>query len=73
MAPSFAQDIRPLFRAQDVGAMSFAFDLTSYEDVKANAADIHERLAEGDMPCDGAWPDDKVQLFREWMEAGSPA
>ena len=71
MAPSFETDIRPLFRDQDVRAMSFAFDLASHEDVKGNAADIYQQLAAGHMPCDGAWPEERVQLFREWMETGS--
>jgi hypothetical protein len=71
MAPSFEADIRPLFRDQDVRAMSFAFDLTSHGDVKENAADIYQKLAAGEMPCDGAWPTEQVQLFREWMESGS--
>jgi hypothetical protein len=71
--PGYATDIKPLFRAQDIGAMSFAFDLGSYEDVRDNAADIYERLVDGSMPCDGAWPAEQLELFREWMEGGSPA
>ena len=70
--PGFERDIRPLFRPGDVEAMTFAFDLTSYEDVRANAEEIYERLAEGSMPCDASWPDEQVERFREWMEAGSP-
>ena len=31
---SFEQDIGPLFRPQDVNAMDWAFDLSSYDDVK---------------------------------------
>jgi len=73
MAPSFGADIRPLFRDQDIGAMSFAFNLGSYEDVRDNAPDIYERLAEGTMPCDSAWPAEHVQLFHDWMDAGSPS
>src|SRR5438874_10691236 len=42
---TFAQDIRPLFRDRDVRSMSFAFDLSSYEDVRTNAEEIYERLA----------------------------
>jgi hypothetical protein len=69
---SFEGDIRPLFRPEDADAMSWAFDLTSYEDVKANAEAIYERLAEGSMPCDEAWPDERVQRFRSWVDAGMP-
>ena len=69
---SFASDIRPLFRADDAEAMSWAFDLASYEDVKKNAEAIYERLAEGSMPCDDPWPDEQVQRFRDWIDAGMP-
>jgi hypothetical protein len=70
---SFASDIRPLFRADDAEAMSWAFDLASYEDVKKNAEANYERLAEGSMPCDDPWPDEQVQRFRDWIDAGMPA
>ncbi|MGB2954179.1 MAG: hypothetical protein WBB74_12430 [Gaiellaceae bacterium] len=69
---SFEQDIRPLFRPGDVDSMTFAFDLSSYEDVRANAEQIYERLAEGSMPCDGHWPEQQVELFRSWVDGGSP-
>jgi hypothetical protein len=69
-APSFAGDIRPLFREEDAEAMDFAFDLCSYEDVRENAAEILERVEDGSMPCDGEWPDERVQLFRSWIDAG---
>ena len=67
---AFARDIRPLFSDRDVSAMSSRFDLSSYEDVCANAERIYERLAEGTMPCYGAWPPDDVQRFREWIDGG---
>ena len=68
--PSFQADIRPLFRDDDIDAMSFAFDLGSYEDVRDNAEDIYDRLADGTMPCDTAWPDDQVARFRAWIDEG---
>lgn len=70
--PSFARDIRPLFRAEDVDAMAESFDLSSYQDVRANAENIHQRLAAGDMPCDQAWSGEHVQRFRAWIKAGYP-
>jgi hypothetical protein len=70
--PTFAHDIRLLFRDSDVEEMRFAFDLSQYDDVKSNAAAIYERLADGSMPCDEAWPAERITLFRQWMEAGSP-
>lgn len=69
---SFERDIRPLFREEDVDAMSFAFDLSSYDDVQDNAEEIHARLAEGTMPCDAPWPAEQVERFRAWMDAGMP-
>ena len=70
---SFDQDIGPLFRPQDVNAMDWAFDLSSYDDVEENAEDIYDRLANGTMPCDRAWPAEQVQLFRAWIDAGAPS
>jgi hypothetical protein len=69
---TFARDIRPLFRDRDISSMTFAFDLSSYEDVRANAEGIYERLAEGTMPCDGPWPAEDVDRFRTWIDTGSP-
>ena len=70
--PSFARDIAPLFREEDVAAMAFAFDLRDYDDVKANADAIYERLADGSMPCDAPWPPEQVGVFRQWIEDGCP-
>jgi hypothetical protein len=71
--PSFARDIQPLFRASDREAMDFAFDLWDYDDVRAHAEDILERLADGTMPCDGEWSDEQIAAFRRWRDAGMPA
>ena len=70
---NFARDIRPLFRDQDVEEMQFAFDLSEYDDVKAKAEAILERLSDGSMPCDGAWSDEQIELFRQWMQEGYEA
>jgi hypothetical protein len=70
---TFAQDIRPLFTDRDIGSMSRFFDLSSYDDVRANAESIYERLADGSMPCYGAWPADDVQRFRTWIDGGFSA
>jgi truncated hemoglobin YjbI len=69
----FEQHIRPLFRERDRKSMRFAFDLWSYADVKANAGGILERLQDGSMPCDGAWPEEKVAAFRRWTKTGMGA
>jgi hypothetical protein len=68
--PGFENDIKPLFREQDRQRMAFAFDLGSYDDVKQYSDGILERLEEGDMPCDGAWPDEQVEVFRSWLQSG---
>jgi Ferritin-like len=69
---TYEQDIRPLFRDRDIQSMSFAFDLSSYNDVRTNAEAIYERLAAGSMPCDGRWPAEDVERFRTWIDNGSP-
>jgi hypothetical protein len=53
--------------------MKWMMDLSSYEDVKEHADEISERLSDGSMPCDGAWPSDQVARFKAWMDAGTPA
>jgi hypothetical protein len=65
--------IKPMFRAKDRQSMQFAFDLWSYNDVRAHAADILGRLGDGTMPCDGTWPSAQVEVFRRWTESGAPA
>jgi len=71
--PSFARDIQLLFRESDRESMEFAFDLWDYQDVRANAEHILERLSEGSMPCDGEWPEEQLTQFRRWIEGGMPA
>jgi CDGSH-type Zn-finger protein/truncated hemoglobin YjbI len=68
----FERHIRPLFRQRDRQSMQFAFDLWSYDDVKARATDILERLDNGSMPCDGAWPSERVEVFRRWVATDMP-
>ncbi len=67
---SYDEHIRPLFRESDHESMRFAFDLWSYEDVSANATAIFDKLSTGAMPCDGAWPSERVELFHRWMDTG---
>jgi CDGSH-type Zn-finger protein/truncated hemoglobin YjbI len=66
----FAAHIKPLFRARDRQSMSFAFDLWSYDDVRAHAADIEQRLHDGTMPCDGAWSAARIEVFKRWADTG---
>lgn len=41
---SFKTDIRPLFTQRDVEAMSKAFNLANYDDVKTHAGAIFDRI-----------------------------
>jgi CDGSH-type Zn-finger protein/truncated hemoglobin YjbI len=69
----FGQHIRPLFRRRDWQSMQFAFDLWSHADVSQHADAILGRLQAGSMPCDGAWPQERIEVFRRWIAAGRPA
>ena len=72
MALSFAKDIRPLFRDDpDISSMKdYGLDLSSYSQVEAKAQSICATLLDGSMPCDGAWPSDRIGLFKKWMDEG---
>jgi hypothetical protein len=75
---SFETDIRPFFTERDIRAMSKAFDLGNYEDVKAHAAAIYDRIRRiggAVMPPppprgEGPWPEPRIQLFAKWMADG---
>lgn len=70
---SFDQDIKPLFRDKDRNSMISKFDLWSYDDVARLSDPILTKLRDGSMPCDGAWPDERVARFQDWIAAGKPA
>jgi hypothetical protein len=75
---SFHADIRPLFTERDVQGMKKAFNLASYDDVKAHAAAIYDRvrgIGGAVMPPpppsgEGPWPQDRIELFAKWMVDG---
>ena len=69
-AVRFDQHIKPLFRRLDRQSMRRAFDLWSYDDVSEHADAIVQRVREGTMPCDGAWPDEHVATFQRWIDGG---
>ena len=72
MALSFGKDIRPLFRDDlDVETMKpFGLDLSSYDDVRAQADNILARVEDGSMPCDEPWPQERIDRFKQWMADG---
>jgi CDGSH-type Zn-finger protein/truncated hemoglobin YjbI len=67
---SFDQHIKPLFRERDRKSMKFAFDLWVYADVRDNAQAILDRVKDGTMPCDGAWPAEWVGVLDRWVQSG---
>jgi truncated hemoglobin YjbI len=67
---SFEKHVKTLFRQKDRQSMKFAFDLWAYDDVKRNAHAILERLRNGSMPCDGAWPGEQLGAFERWVATG---
>ena len=69
----FDEDIKPLFREGDRNAMRFAFDLWSPTTSRRTPTPSCGRLEAGTMPCDGAWPAERVAVFRRWIDAGKPA
>jgi hypothetical protein len=78
---SFRIDVLPLFTARDIRAMSKAFDLGSYDDVKAHAAAIYDRIRGIGGPVmppppphgEGPWPKERIELFARWMAEGFQA
>jgi hypothetical protein len=69
---TFEAHIRPLFRQKDRQSMRFAFDLWAYSDVVKHAAEVLRRVENGSMPCDGAWPSERVEVLRRWLHSGMP-
>ncbi len=69
-AVSYDKHIKALFRQRDRQSMKFAFDLWSFDDVSKHADGIAQRLQDGSMPCDGAWPAEKVEVFDRWVKSG---
>jgi len=75
---SFQEDIRPLFTELDIRAMSKAFNLASYDDVKTHASAIYDRIrgvGGAVMPPapprgEGPWSQDRIELFARWMADG---
>ena len=68
---AFEPHIRPLFRPMDRNSMKFAFDLWSEADVRRHGGAILSRLRAGTMPCDGAWPEQRIAIFARWFETGT--
>lgn len=76
-APGYAATVQPLFTSVDREHMLRAlhFDLWKYSDVKEWATRIYDSVHAHRMPPRGSeatapWPDDKVALFKAWIDGG---
>ena len=77
---SFQSDILPLFAERDIRGMIKGFNLASYDEVKAHAAAIYNRIRGIGgvvMPPppprgEGPWPQSRIDLFAKWMADGCP-
>jgi hypothetical protein len=75
---SFQADIRPLFTERDIEGMKKGFNLASYDEVKAHADEIYDRIrgiGGAVMPPpppggEGPWPQPRIDLFAKWMADG---
>lgn len=70
---SFANDIQPIF-TQFRGQMLWRLDLTSYDQVKANAQLIYNRITSTTDPMPAAPFDpltkEQIDTFNAWMNGG---
>ena len=75
---SFRADIRPLFTERDIEGMKKGFNLASYDEVKAHASAIYDRIrgiGGAVMPPppprgEGPWPQARIELFAQWITDG---
>ena len=76
MATSFKTEIVPLFTSVDIEHMSrleVPLDDYAYMSQPDNAAGVYYQVSNGTMPpraSGGPWSEDKVQLFKQWMDGG---
>ncbi|MFY9732491.1 MAG: hypothetical protein WB723_12320 [Candidatus Acidiferrales bacterium] len=80
MSTSFGADILPLFTERDIQGMIKGFNLASYDEVKAHASAIYDRIrgiGGAVMPPpppkgEGPWPQSRIDLFAKWIADGCP-
>lgn len=72
---SFALHIQGMFTDGQRTCMAAYFDLSSYDDVKANADNILAAVSDHSMPADasGPWPNEWIQIFARWKAEGCAA
>jgi hypothetical protein len=73
---TWTNDIQKLFTQPQIDCMQSVprpIDLSSYDDVKANAQDILSAVSTGYMPKGGPrWTPDMVNTFGCWVQQGCP-
>jgi hypothetical protein len=80
MTTSFQADIRPLFTERDIQGMIKGFNLASYDEVKAHAAAVYDRIrgiggAVMTPPPprgEGPWPQSRIDLFAKGVADDCP-
>ena len=77
MSVSFATDIAPLFTTMDIhhmGHVGLALDDYSRMSRPATASTVYRAVSSGSMPPSDSgeqrWSEDKVRLFKAWMDGG---
>jgi hypothetical protein len=77
MTVSFKTDIVPLFTSMDIehmGRVGLSLDDYSSMSQSAIASAVYEQVSTGGMPPSDSgeqpWLQDKVQLFKAWMDGG---
>jgi hypothetical protein len=76
---SFKTDILPLFTQMDIDHMQdLGVQLDSYDYMKdpSNAQDVYKQVSAKKMPPpdsgEDPWSEEKVNLFKTWMDEGYP-
>ena len=69
---SSERDLKPLFRERDRATMLERCEVRSLwkRTTLLTTSQAITRLEDGSMPCDEAWPADRIETFRRWVEAG---
>jgi len=82
MPVTYANDIAPKFRPQDIACMDpRGIDLDSADFMcdptatfgfadHGNAQHVYARLSDGSMPPDAPWPGDWLATYQSWMTDG---
>jgi hypothetical protein len=80
MAITWTNTIKGYFTQTDVNHMKLVqpqLDLSDYTSTKDNAVLVYNRLIDKERPMPpkstgGPWPQEKIDNFRKWIEAGTP-